>query len=183
MKEKSGSSCGSFKFRSLRGLALLCGAGQGIMGQLVMVAVKKQAQEPLEQALNLARRNGVHMTRQRRAVLAAIVASCDHPTAAQLFERLKASNPPSLSLATVYNSLEVLSAAKVINHLNFNNGPARYCPNIVPHAHLLDDASGRVVDVHLKAGLHTEDVFELPAGCTVAHLDACLHGTLPAEKE
>ena len=153
------------------------------MRQLGMAAEKTQVRQCLEQALELARRAGVRVTRQRRAVLEVVTASCDHPTAAQIYERVSKGAAHGLSLATVYNTLEVLAGAGVINHLHFDNGSARFCPNLVPHAHLLDDASGRVLDVHLKDGLRAEDVFELPAGCSVERLDACLHGTLPADQD
>lgn len=134
--------------------------------------------DKMAQALDMARHAGVRMTRQRCAVLAAVLHSCDHPTAAQIFTRAKAGYA-GLSLATVYNSLEAMAAAGVINHLHFDNGPARYCPNLSPHAHLVDDTSGRVLDIHLKNGLNAEDVFTVPEGCRVYRVDACLHGSIP----
>lgn len=121
---------------------------------------------------------GVRMTRQRRAVIDAVLSSCDHPTAAALYERAKASEP-GLSLATVYNCLETLAETRFVNKLHFATGPCRYCPNIIPHAHVLDDASNVVIDVKLKAGLKPEDVFDLPEGVRITHMDACLHGSIP----
>jgi Fur family peroxide stress response transcriptional regulator len=118
------------------------------------------------------------MTRQRRAVLETILSSHDHPTAALIFERTKA-HLPGISLATVYNCLETLSESGIINHLNFDNGPSRFCPNLIPHVHLLDDANNRVLDVQLKDGLRPEDVFDLPEGTCVTRMDACLHGNIP----
>ena len=118
------------------------------------------------------------MTQQRRAVLETILTSHDHPTAAMIFERTKA-HMPGISLATVYNCLETMAETGIINHLNFDNGPSRFCPNLEPHVHLLDDTSNRVLDVQLKPGLRPEDVFELPEGTCVTRMDACLHGNIP----
>lgn len=129
-------------------------------------------------ATSLVRRAGVRMTRQRRAVLETILASHDHPTAAMIFDRTR-TNMPGISLATVYNCLETLSETGIINHLNFDNGPSRFCPNLEPHVHLLDDTSNRVLDIQLKPGLRPEDVFELPEGTCVTRMDACLHGKIP----
>lgn len=123
----------------------------------------------------MVRRAGVRMTRQRKAVLAAILRSSDHPTAAQIFERALAELP-GLSLATVYNCLETMSAAGIINQLHFNNGPSRYCPNLTPHAHFVDEANCMVHDVNLKPGLRPEDVFDLPAGFSVNRMEVCLRG-------
>lgn len=139
-----------------------------------MVTAKKNR---MQQALDLAHKAGVHMMRQRLAVLEVVAESYDHPTAAQIYERVRNSHK-ELSLATVYNSLETLASAGVINHLNFNNGSARFCPNLVPHVHLLDDVSGEVIDIQLKKGLCPEDVFDLPKNCVIHHMAACLHGSV-----
>ncbi len=122
--------------------------------------------------------SGVRMTRQRRAVLDVIVAACDHPTAAIIFERTRQAYG-NISLATVYNCLETMVEAGVINQLNFDNGPSRYCANFEPHVHLLDDASQEVLDVHLRPGVRLEDVFSLPDGARICRMDACLHGVIP----
>lgn len=129
-------------------------------------------------ATSLIRRAGVRITRQRRAVLETILISHDHPTAALIYERTQ-SHMPGISLATVYNCLETLSETGIINHLNFDNGPSRFCPNLEPHVHLLDDSSNQVLDIQLKPGLRPEDVFELPPGTCVTRMDACLHGNIP----
>ena len=129
-------------------------------------------------ATSLVIKAGMRMTQQRRAVLETILSSHDHPTAAMIYERTKA-NMPGISLATVYNCLESMAETGIINHLNFDNGPSRFCPNLEPHVHLLDDESNRVLDVQLKPGLRPEDGFELPEGTCVTRMDACLRGRIP----
>ena len=129
-------------------------------------------------ATSLVIKAGMRMTQQRRAVLETILSSHDHPTAAMIYERTKA-NMPGISLATVYNCLESMAETGIINHLNFDNGPSRFCPNLEPHVHLLDDETNRVLDVQLTSGLRPEDVFELPEGTCVTRMDACLRGRIP----
>ncbi|MBR4107435.1 MAG: transcriptional repressor [Akkermansia sp.] len=133
---------------------------------------------PRAMAAELVRTAGVRMTRQRRAVLEAVLGSCDHPTAASIFERAR-QILPGISLATVYNCLETLAETGLINHLNFDNGPSRFCANLEPHVHLIDDASGTVLDIHLKTGLRPEDVFDLPPGTCITSMDTCLRGRVP----
>ncbi|MBR1982417.1 MAG: transcriptional repressor [Akkermansia sp.] len=140
--------------------------------------VNSKSNSPRSMATSLVRNAGVRMTRQRRAVLETILSSHDHPTAAIIFERTK-QHLPGISLATVYNCLETLSESGIINHLNLDNGPSRFCPNLQPHVHLLDDTNNRVLDVQLKPGLRPEDVFDLPEGTCVTRMDACLHGNVP----
>ncbi len=130
-------------------------------------------------AASLAKDAGVRMTRQRRAVLEVIAASHDHPTAAQIFERTREAHG-NISLATVYNCLETLAEARIINDLHFDNGPSRYCPNIEPHVHLLDDATNDVLDVQLRPGVKLEEVFDLPEGARICRMDATLRGVIPA---
>lgn len=120
----------------------------------------------------------LRMTRQRKIVIDILLESEDHPTAAQIYERSR-KVMPGISLATIYNSLEALVDAKLVNHLHPDNGPGRYCPNVVPHIHLMDDESQRVIDVQLKDGLSPEDVFDLPEGVTIATMEAYLHGSIP----
>ena len=129
-------------------------------------------------ATSLVIKAGMRMTQQRRAVLETILSSHDHPTAAMIYERTKA-NMPGISLATVYNCLESMAATGIIHPLNFDTGPSRFCPNLEPHVHLLDDETNRVLDVQLKSGLRPEDVFELPEGTCVTRMDACLRGRIP----
>ena len=86
---------------------------------------------------------------------------------------------PGISLATIYNSLDALVEAKLVNHLHPDNGPSRYCPNVVPHIHLMDNNTQRVIDVHLRDGLTPADVFDLPEGVTVDTMEAYLHGFIP----
>ena len=128
----------------------------------------------------LVRKAGLRMTRQRRTVLETVLHSCDHPTAAMIFERVR-KVMGGISLATIYNCLESLAGAGIINQLHFDNGPSRYCANLVPHVHLLDDASNEVLDVHLKPGLGPEDIFDLPEGARVCRMDACLRGIIPPQ--
>ncbi len=129
-------------------------------------------------ATTLIKNSRVRLTRQRRAVLEVIVEACDHPTAALIHERTREAHG-NISLATVYNCLETMVAAGIINQLNFDNGPSRYCANFEPHVHLLDDASQQVVDVKLRPGVKLEDVFTLPEGARICRMDACLHGIIP----
>lgn len=126
----------------------------------------------------MVRKAGVRMTRQRRAVIEVLLQSYDHPTAAQIYERAKEKHP-GISLATVYNCIESLAAERLINQLHFDNGPCRFCPNVEPHVHVLDDATHQVIDVHMKEGLTPEDVFDLPQGVRIKSMEAYLRGEIP----
>lgn len=127
---------------------------------------------------SLIRKAGVRVTKQRRSVLEIILKSKDHPTASMIYKRANTKST-TLSLATVYNCLESISEARIINQLHFDNGPSRYCSNITPHAHVIDGDTNSVIDVHFKEGINFSDIFDLPTGVQICHMDACLYGTLP----
>jgi Fur family peroxide stress response transcriptional regulator len=72
----------------------------------------------------------------------------DHPTADEVFARVKAGLP-TISLATVYNCLETLVQCNLVRAVNFERGPTRYCPNLQPHAHFHDEETGATHDIDL----------------------------------
>lgn len=146
-----------------------------------MKTIKHSSTEIGTLAGKMIRAAGVRYTRQRIAVLETILNSVDHPTASQIYDRTR-DKGENLSLATVYNCLETMAEANVINQLRFDNGPSRYCSNLTPHAHVMDDMNNRVIDVHLKKGLKPEDVFDIPEGVQICRMNAYLHGLITIQE-
>lgn len=121
----------------------------------------------------------VRLTPRRRAVLEVLMSTPTHPTVRELHE-LVCSMMPGTALATVYNGLEYLQKAGLVNEHHLDSGPARYCANREPHMHLIDESTQRLIDVCLKPGIKPEDVFDLPSGFTVTSVTAYLHGHVPS---
>lgn len=101
---------------------------------------------------------GVRHTRHREQVYAALLGTRSHPTVEELHRQLteSATDGESLSLATVYNSLETLIGAGLCRRLapGSGSGPARYDADVSEHVHVqLPD--GRIVDLpaHLSERL------------------------------
>ena len=92
----------------------------------------------------------VRPTPQREVVLKVILAKRDHPTADEIFARVK-TQMPTISLATVYNCLETLVQCGIVRQVNLERAPTRYCPNLHEHAHFHDDTTGQVHDINLPA--------------------------------
>lgn len=94
---------------------------------------------------------GRRMTRQRQAVFDAVVAAGGHPSAEQVFERVR-RQLPSVSLATVYNSLEALVDCGQLSRVpRTDRGPARYDPRRDTHHHARCVACSKVWDIDQKA--------------------------------
>ena len=77
------------------------------------------------------RQGGVRVTPQRLAIAEAVLNSSDHPTVQQIHERVQ-QHFPSMTLATVYSTLGVLSRSGLIQELPFAK-QSRYESNVLPH--------------------------------------------------
>lgn len=121
---------------------------------------------------------GLRMTRQRREVYRQIREHRDHPTAQDVFLRVK-DQLPNISLATVYNCLEALVDHGLVRQVNFDREPSRFCPNLAEHGHFHDQRSGAIHDVTFKPGVHLADVLDLPPGTVITDVEITLRGELP----
>jgi Fur family peroxide stress response transcriptional regulator len=107
--------------------------------------------------------SGLRNTPQREVVYHALLQKRDHPTADEVFARVR-PELPGISLATVYNCLETLVQCELVRAVNFERGPTRFCPNLRPHAHFHDNATGATYDVDLPSDLLDRVKSILPPG-------------------
>ena len=89
-----------------------------------------------------------NLTRQREVVLQVINETEHHPTAADIFEQAK-KRLPTISYATVYNSLRYLKDAGLILEITFGNGASRYDSETSRHDHAVCTGCGKLVDFDL----------------------------------
>lgn len=99
------------------------------------------------------------LTPQREAVLRAIQRSEHHPTASEVFAVAK-ELLPSISFATVYNSLRYLKAASLIREINFGDRASRYDRETERHDHAICSCCGKLVDFDLP---QTADLLRVAA--------------------
>lgn len=116
------------------------------------------------------------MTEQRRAVFDVLMAKRDHPTAVDVFTRVRES-VPTISLATVYNCLDTLSACGLVKTVTHEREPARYCPNLDDHAHFFCQQCGSVSDIPLRSRKGPHDVWDFPEGIVITHNEVSFSGT------
>src|ERR671917_2359669 len=92
---------------------------------------------------------GGGLTRQRLVVLRVIEESGEHLTANEIFEAARRALP-SISYATVYNSLRFLKESGLIREIGFGSGAAsRFDRAGLRHDHALCTRCGRLVDFDL----------------------------------
>jgi len=135
-----------------------------------------QRQPASEPSLNqLLATRGFRFTPQRQEVYQVLLKKRDHPTADEVFARVK-SDMPTISLATVYNCLETLVQCHLVRAVNFERGPTRYCPNLRPHAHFHDEQTGATHDIDLPASLLDQVATILPSGYDAKSVDIIFRG-------
>lgn len=91
-------------------------------------------------------RHGVRATPQRVRIYDALRSTRSHPTAEELFSLVR-PGLESLSLATIYNTLEVLARVGLIRRLATTNGCCRYDADTTPHSHVRFSDSGEIADL------------------------------------
>ncbi|HEY3757070.1 MAG TPA: Fur family transcriptional regulator [Opitutaceae bacterium] len=128
--------------------------------------------EPLAQRLA---DSGLRATPQREVVYQVLLHKRDHPTAEEVFARVK-TEMPGISLATVYNCLETLVTCNLVRQVNFERSPTRYCPNLEPHAHFHDEATGQTHDVKLPPAVLDQVKAVLPPGFDATSVEITFRG-------
>jgi Fur family ferric uptake transcriptional regulator len=83
------------------------------------------------------------MTAQRSLIIETLVGSDDHPDADQVYRRA-VERDQSISLPTVYRTLNLLDDAGIIKKINMNDGKARFESVREDHDHLIDADNGHI---------------------------------------
>jgi len=100
------------------------------------------------------------LTAPRRTILEIVTSSSDHPTAADIIDRLK-SRGCSFAYATVYNSLRYLTEEGLLREVKLTEGASRYDARLEEHQHIVCTLCGRV-----------DEVFALPPGDWLERISA-----------
>lgn len=102
------------------------------------------------------------LTKQRAVVLQVIRNAMEHLTAGEVFDRAK-QLLPSISFATVYNSLRFLKDAEHIVEISFGSGAARYDRITSRHDHAICTKCGKLVDIEME---HPAELVERAVACS-----------------
>lgn len=88
---------------------------------------------------------GLKMTGQRRAILEVLERADDHPSVETVYLRSK-ERDSSISIATVYRTLNLLDQMNLVKKHDFNENHARFEANLENHYHFIDVNTGEVVE-------------------------------------
>jgi Fur family peroxide stress response transcriptional regulator len=97
-------------------------------------------------AIGALRSKGYKATPQRIAICRIALNSRAHPSAQQVYDEVKKVHP-TVSLATVYKTLEVLRDLDLVQEINFPKGQARFDSYMSPHINLICLKCGTITDL------------------------------------
>lgn len=141
--------------------------------------------KPSDDCIRIAfRKRGLRFTRQRASIFRALASTTSHPTADELLTFVR-DEDPNVSLATIYNTLDVLTDSGLCRRMPGASASSacRYDADTDSHVHLVAD-SGEILDIppdlggQLLAHIPSELVGEIERrlGVRVTQLDLRLLG-------
>lgn len=112
---------------------------------------------------------GLKATGARMLILAAIEANCNHPTAEYIHESLQKSHP-SLSLSTVYQTLDVFIRNGLCRRVTGAADRLRVDGTPQDHDHAICNTCGEIFDIDRQLFPLPAPPAQLPNGLTVTGL-------------
>ncbi|MEJ2003869.1 MAG: transcriptional repressor [Cyclobacteriaceae bacterium] len=103
-----------------------------------MIINKKEIQEKIS-------RHGLKVTHQRMVIYAAVAEMKHHPTADHIYEAIHDENP-SISLGTVYKTLDSFVDKGILKKVFTQNGQMRYDARTENHGHIYCTNTDDIID-------------------------------------
>jgi Fe2+ or Zn2+ uptake regulation protein len=125
------------------------------------------------QVMERLREHGIQPSAQRVAVAHYALFTEDHPSADEVWERVKKTFP-MLSRATVYNTLNLFVEKGLLQSLVIAEGKVVFDPKTERHHHFVDDDTGAIHDIPWET-LEVKNVQGL-RGFEVRQYQVVLHG-------
>lgn len=123
----------------------------------------------------LCRRHGLAMTHQRAVIYESLMSAPGHPSPEEVFEKVR-KHIPSISLATVYNTLHTFIESGLLREMSLHHGSLRVDTRQDPHHHLVCTQCKQVFDLDEKALKPAQLVGKVPSGFKVERISVEIHG-------
>lgn len=100
----------------------------------------------MKDAITILRQCGIQPTPQRIAVVECVLTNTSHPTADDVLISAR-KKCPTVSRATVYNTLNLLVEKGLIGMQTIREGAVVFDPNVEKHHHFIDEDTGEIYDI------------------------------------
>jgi len=115
----------------------------------------------------------IKLTPQRLAILNFLKGNITHPSADEIYKAV-IKRFPTMSFATVYNTLEALKTIDNVKELKIDSNKKRYDPDTSNHHHLICVKCKSIVDIYKDFEINLSD--ELTSGFEVLGKNIEFHG-------
>ena len=133
----------------------------------------------LEEMKAALRERGVAVTRKRAKLLEVLLASDRHPSVSEIHEGVRAAYPGT-SLATIYNTIEILKETGQVLEIEFSASANRYDGRIPEsHPHLVCLQCEKVEDMENTATHDPLERVSQATGYDIVRLRTDYYGTCP----
>ena len=106
---------------------------------------KKAREKKISFLRSICKQHRIKVTPQRMEVFLEIIEATDHPSAEQVYERVR-TRLPTISLDTVYRTLSTYDRIGLISKVYFVDDKTRFDPNTMHHHHLVCTICKDVMD-------------------------------------
>ena len=100
----------------------------------------------MKDAISILRQCDIQPTPQRIAVVECVLKSKTHPSADEVLSYAR-KKCPTVSRATVYNTLNLLVEKGLLGMQTIKEGAVVFDPNIEKHHHFVDNETGDIYDI------------------------------------
>lgn len=112
----------------------------------------------MKETAQLLREKGLKVTPQRIAVYNMLLHTHEHPNAETIYRTLEATNP-TMSLATVYKTLDYFKHLGLVQELNVGEASSRYDATVKCHPHTVCTCCGKVADLYCDALTNLHEIY------------------------
>jgi Fur family ferric uptake transcriptional regulator len=108
------------------------------------------------------------MTEQRRVILEEVKNTHHHPTADEIYEKVR-KRLPRISMGTVYRNLDVLASCGLIDKIEPGVAQMRFDGNMKDHFHITCVHCGRIEDAPVDVSRNSIETLENALGRLTKH--------------
>ncbi|HHT9158491.1 MAG TPA: Fur family transcriptional regulator [Candidatus Brocadiaceae bacterium] len=131
--------------------------------------------ETVEKLTKTLRNHGMKITPQRLMIFKILENNTSHPSAEQVFKRVKKIYP-TVSFTTIYKTLETLRDLGEVQELIIDEDRKHYDPNTDTHHHVICSNCKKILDVFEDFSQHVKLPDTLKKDYTVSGFQISFHG-------
>lgn len=121
----------------------------------------------------------MRLTKQRKLILERLRNSKSHPTATEIFDKVRAELP-NISLGTVYRNLDILSKQGFVKKIETCGDQKRFDAVTRDHLHVICSRCGKVRDVDGELDLDVNKLAGIDSDFTITGIRFEILGICPA---